>query len=121
MFAVSLRGNYLYGYALGQTDEKRQLFAWANVAADLWKAFGLLAVSVLWKAKHLRAASIASVTWFVCLLFGVNSALSVYVQDRAAMTGTREARHAIYKDAERELAVVEDKLRKLSTHRSVGE
>ena len=33
MFAVSLRGNYLFGYSLGQNDEKRQLFAWANVAA----------------------------------------------------------------------------------------
>ena len=27
MFAVSLRGNYLYGYSLGQTDEKRQQVA----------------------------------------------------------------------------------------------
>ena len=121
MFAVSLRGNYLYGYSLGQTDEKRQLFAWANVAADVWKAFGLLAISVLWRTKHRRAAAIACVAWLVCLLFGVNSALGVYVQDRAAMTGTREAAHATYKDAERELAGAEDKLRKLPTHRSVGE
>ena len=91
MFAVSLRGNYLFGYGLGQTPEKRQLFAWANVAADVWKAFGLIAVSVLWRTRHRRAASVASVAWFVCLLFGINSALGIYVQDRAALTGMREA------------------------------
>src|SRR5438046_1341241 len=78
MFGVSMRGNYLFGYGLGQTPEKRELFAWANVAADVWKAFGLLAVSMLWRSKHRRAASFASVAWFACLLFGVNSALGVY-------------------------------------------
>ena len=26
MFVVSLRGNYLYGYGIGQSDEKRLLF-----------------------------------------------------------------------------------------------
>ena len=121
MFAVSLRGNYLFGYGLGQTPEKRQLFAWANVAADVWKAFGLIAVSVLWRTRHRRAASVASVAWFVCLLFGINSALGIYVQDRAALTGMREAKHASYKDAATELAGVEERLRRLPPHRSIGE
>ena len=121
MFAVSLRGNYLFGYSLGQNDEKRQLFAWANVAADVWKAFGLLAVSMLWRKKQRRAASVASVAWFVCLLFGINSAIGVYVQDRSALTGSREAQHATYKDAEKELTIVEGKLRGLAKHRSIGE
>lgn len=35
MFVISLRSNYLYGYGIGQSDEKRLLFAWANVAADI--------------------------------------------------------------------------------------
>jgi hypothetical protein len=74
MFAVSVRGNYLFGYGLGQTPEKRELFAWANVAADVWKAFGLVAVSALWREKRRRGALIASIAWFGCLLFGINSA-----------------------------------------------
>jgi hypothetical protein len=61
MFAVSVRGNHLFGYGPGQTPEKRQLFAWANVAADVWKAFGLVAVSALWRDKSRRTASIASI------------------------------------------------------------
>lgn len=121
MFAVSLRGNYLYGYGLGQTPEKRELFAWANVAADVWKAFGLVAVSALWRDKRRRAASIASVAWLACLLFGVNSALGVYVQDRAAITGSREAAHATYREAEAELTVVDAQLRSLARHRSTGQ
>ena len=47
MFFVSMRGNYLFGYGIGQTPEKRELFGWANVAADIWKAFGLIVLTVL--------------------------------------------------------------------------
>src|SRR5438046_1649198 len=74
MYTISLRGNYLYGYALGQTQEKRELFAWANVAADLWKGFGLVAVVLLWRA-HKRISLLAAATWLLCFATGVNSAI----------------------------------------------
>src|SRR5438876_5081021 len=102
IYIVSLRGNYLYGYGLGQTAEKRELFAWANVAADIWKGVGLIAVVLLWRT-HKRIALMAALAWLVCLATGVNSAIGVYVQDRAALTGTREAKHTSYKDTEQEL------------------
>lgn len=121
MFVISLRGNYLYGYGIGQSDEKRALFAWANVAADVWKAFGLVAISALWRNRHWRIALVGSIAWFVCLLSGINSAIGVYVQDRAALTGLREAKHASYRDVERDLAHVEAKLATLGRHRSTGE
>jgi len=121
MFAVSLRGNFLFGYSIGQTDEKRLLFGWANVAADTWKAFGLIAVAMLWRTKHRRAAVLASLAWLTCLLFGINSALGIYVQDRATLIGTREAQHATYTDVEKELAGIEARLRGRAPQRSVGE
>ena len=114
MFLISMRGNYLYGYGLGQSDEKRTLFAWANVAADVWKAFGLIAATVLWRNHHRRIALAGFVAWAVCLSSGVNSAIGVYVQDRATLTGTREAQHASYSDADRELRGVEDKINALT-------
>jgi hypothetical protein len=121
MFVVSSRGNYLYGYGLGQSPEKRELFAWANVAADVWKAFGLVAVAALWRERRRRAALLGSIAWLVCLAFGLNSALGVYVQDRTTFTGSREAVHATYREAEAELAIVERQLRALNPHRSTGE
>lgn len=121
MFVISLRGNYLYGYGIGQSDEKRVLFAWANVAADVWKAFGLVALSVLWRNRHRRIALVGSIAWFVCLLSGINSAIGVYVQDRAALTGLREAKHASYQDTGRELKQLEERLATLAPHRSTGE
>ena len=48
MFVVSSRGNYL---RLRPRAEKRELFAWANVAADVWKAFGLVAIGALWREQ----------------------------------------------------------------------
>lgn len=121
MLAVSLRGNFLYGYSLGQTDEKRLLFAWANVGADVWKAFGLIAASVLWRAAHRRAALFASIAWLMCLLFAINSALGIYVQDRAALTGTRAATYASYTDAEKQLAALEQRLHERPTTPTPGE
>jgi len=120
MFAISLRGNYLYGYGLGQTPEKRELFAWANVAADIWKGFGLVAVVMLWRA-HKRMALVAALAWFVCLATGVNSAIGVYVQDRTALTGTREAKQRTYNDVEKDLAHIAARVAQLPRHRSVQE
>jgi len=121
MFLVSMRGNYLFGYEIGQTPEKRQLFAWANVAADIWKAFGLIALTVLWRNRHRRIALIGGIAWLVCLLSGVNSAIGVYVQDRMGVTGSREARHATFKDVEKELRELEEKMKSLPSHRGAGQ
>ena len=68
MFLISMRGNYLYGYGIGQSEEKRLLFAWANVAADVWKAFGLVAITLLWRIAALahRARSARSRGSSVC-------------------------------------------------------
>src|SRR5258708_6867423 len=118
MYVISLRGNYLYGYGLGQTQEKRELFAWANVAADMWKGFGLVAVVLLWSA-HKRMALLASIAWLVCVATGVNSAIGVYVQDRATLTGTREATHTSYGEAQKALTDVEERMRILGPRRSV--
>lgn len=118
IYMVSLRGNYLYGYSLGQTSEKRELFAWANVAADIWKGFGLVAVLLLWR-NNKRMSLVALVAWIICVATGVNSAIGVYVQDRAALTGSREAKHVTFKDVEHELAEVEQRLASLAPHRSV--
>lgn len=121
MFVVSLRSNYLYGYGIGQTDEKRLLFAWANVAADIWKAFGLVAITLLWRASHRRIAILASIAWLVCLLSGINSAIGIYVHDRTILTGERRAKYIDYRDAERELAEIEARRNHLSSVRSLGE
>lgn len=121
MFIVSMRGNYLFGYGMGQTPEKRELFAWANVAADVWKAFGLIVLTVLWRNRHRRMALIGGLAWFVCLLSGINSAIGVYVQDRTAATGSRAAHHATFKDAEKELEHLEARYARLSSARPVAQ
>lgn len=118
---VSLRGNFLYGYSLGQTDEKRLLFAWANVGADLWKAFGLIAVSLLWRSSQRRTAIGALLTWLMCLVFGINSALGIYVHDRATLVGGKETLHASLRDAQAELSELESKLRARGVQRATSE
>jgi hypothetical protein len=112
MFAVSMRANYLYGYGIGQSPDTKLAIAWANVAADLWKGFGLIVVVGLWRSKSRRAAMVISLTWLVCLSFSVSSAIGIYVQERTALTSGREAQHAALQDAERELREIEEKLKR---------
>lgn len=76
---------------------------------------------MLWHSRHRRVALAGSVAWLVCLLTGINSAIGVYVQDRAALTGERQSKHASYRDAERDLVEVEAKRAQLASARSVGE
>ena len=121
LFLISMRGNYLYGYSIGQSDEKRILFGWANVAADVWKAFGLVAVTILWRGRYRHVALAGTVAWLVCLCSGLNSAIGLYVQDRSTFTGTREAQHTNYEDAQNDLRRVTEQLRSLASHRSIGE
>jgi hypothetical protein len=49
MFLISMRANYLYGRSIGQSPETQEALAWANVGADVWKAFGLIVVTALWR------------------------------------------------------------------------
>jgi hypothetical protein len=119
MAAVSLRANYLFGYGFGQTPEKAQVFAWANVAADLWKVSGLIVIASLWRARQRRFALILLPIWALCLLWGLASAIGIYAQDRTALIGGRAAVAATYKDAERELDEIDAKLNLLTTQRSV--
>ena len=121
MFAVSMRANYLYGYGIGQSPDTKFAIAWANVAADLWKGFGLIVAAGLWRAKSRRAAIVISLTWLVCLSFSVSSAIGIYVQERTALTSGREAQHAALQDAERELRDIEEKLKRDNVQQTIAQ
>ena len=120
MYAVSMRANYLYGCGIGQSADTKLAIAWANVAADLWKGFGLIVAVGLWRAKSRRASIVVSLTWLMCLCFSVSSAIGIYVQERSVLTGSREALHVSLQDAERELHDIEEKL-KVGERRSVAQ
>jgi hypothetical protein len=121
MFLISMRANYLYGRSIGQSPETQETLAWANVGADVWKAFGLIVVAVLFRKSMYRAAVATMLTWAICLSFSVTSAIGIYVQERTTLTGGREAKHASYEDATKELANVERRIKGLAKHRTVAE
>jgi hypothetical protein len=120
MVAVSLRANYLFGYGFGQTEEKAYVFGWANVAADLWKVSGLIVLTSLWQAEQRRVAIVLTPLWFMCLVWGLASAIGIYAQDRTTLVGTRQATVATLKDVQRELEIIDHKLERL-TQRSVAQ
>jgi hypothetical protein len=64
--------------------------------------------------------SVRCARWYHSLS-GINSAIGLYVQDRSNVTGTREAKHTNYQEAQSELQRVTEKLASIGSHRSVRE
>jgi hypothetical protein len=114
MFLISMRANYLYARSIGQSPETQLAIAWANVGADVWKAFGLIVVAGLWRTDSRRAAAAAFCAWAMCLCFSVTSAIGIYVQERAGHTGSRAAKHASLTEARTELATLDDRIKSRS-------
>ena len=56
MLCISMRVNFLFGYSLGQTPERAEVFGWVSVISDLWKALGLIIVVVLFRERRQWAA-----------------------------------------------------------------
>jgi len=110
MLALSMLTNATFGYRFGSTALTAGVFAAANVIADTWKGLGLIVVSGLVRQRHRSVAGLLSLLWLVALGFGVASSMGVYVQDRTAMVGGREALQATLRDIERELAEEEARL-----------
>lgn len=111
MFLVSMRANYLYGRSIGQSPETQLAIAWANVGADVWKAFGLIVAAALWRARWRRASASAFLAWAICLCFSVTSAIGIYVQERTTLTGGRLAQHASFAEARAELLALDARLK----------
>jgi hypothetical protein len=111
MLALSMLTNATFGYRFGTTAVTATVFAAANVIADIWKGLGLIVVAGLVRQRHRFVGVLLGVLWTVALIFGVASSMGVYVQDRTAMVGGREAKQANLRDAEQELAGEEEKQR----------
>ena len=111
IFVISMRANYLYGRSIGQSPETQEAMAWANVGADIWKAFGLIIVAGLWRNRRRRAAAATFCAWAICLCFSVMSAIGIYVQERTTLTGGRQVQQADLADARAELAALEEQLK----------
>ena len=109
MLALSMLTNATFGYRFGTTAVTAGVFAAANVIADIWKGLGLIVVAGLLRERHRSVAALLAVLWIVALMFGVASSMGVYVQDRTAMVGGREAQQANLRDVS-----VSSRLRKKS-------
>src|SRR5262249_51462861 len=103
MLALSMVTNATFGYRFGTTPVTAVVFAAANVVADIWKGLGLIVVAALLRERHRSVALLLMSVWVVALSFGIASSMGVYVQDRTAMVGGREALHANLRDVDREL------------------
>ena len=121
MIAISMRLNFLFGAALGQTAEKSLVFGLVSVGADAWKGLGPIFIFALWRSRKRSPAAAATVVWIPCFLFSITSALGLAIQDRASAIGGRETVQANYEDVRTEIEDVETRRRALPSHRSAGE
>jgi hypothetical protein len=116
MLCISMRVNFLFGYSLGQTPERAEVFGWVSVISDFWKAFGPIFIVALFRAKKL-AAVVASFIWAACLLYSVTSAVGAAIEDRSNRTGNRETIVMDYDEFTAEAKLLEEKRNDLRKHR----
>src|SRR5947209_5937658 len=108
---ISMRLNFLFGTALGQTADKALVFGCVSLVADAWKGLAPLFVFALLRERRLPSAAAGSIVWLVCFLFAVSSALGIAIQDRMTMTEGGEVLRAGYQDIRSELDQTEIKRR----------
>ena len=121
MLGISMRLNFLFGYSLGQTPEKAQVFGWVSVISDAWKGLGPIFVLALFRARRGWSAAGAASIWSVCFIYSVTSALGVAVEDRSNRTGSRETIVMNYDETVTEAKRIEQKRKGLRAHRPAAE
>ena len=121
MLGISMRLNFLFGYSLGQTPEKAQVFGWVSVISDAWKGLGPIFVLALFRARRGWSAAGATSIWSVCFIYSVTSALGVAVEDRSNRTGSRETIVMNYDGTVAEAKRLEQKRKGLRAHRPAPE
>jgi hypothetical protein len=115
MIVVSIRANFLFGYSLGRTDDKALIFAWANVSTDIWKVFGLILISRLWRQGQPYFAIVLVPVWLLCVLWGMIGAIGIYAQDRATLVAERRDSADSRVERKRKIAEINRKLSSAST------
>jgi hypothetical protein len=109
MLGISMRVNFLFGYSLGQTPERAEVFGWVSVISDLWKALGPLFFIALFRARRQWAGVAASAIWAACLLYSVTSAVGAAIEDRSSRTGNRDTLALNYDEFTADVKRLEDK------------
>ena len=117
MLGISMRVNFLFGYSLGQTPERAEVFGWVSVISDLWKALGPMCFIALFRARRQWTGAAASAIWAACLFYSVTSAVGAAIEDRSSRTGNREILVMNYDEFTAEAKRLEDKRSDLLKHR----
>ena len=118
---ITMRLNFLFTVSMVQDPEKKLLFGYGSVIADLWKACGLIFVPLLWRQRKYASSIAAASVWSLCCAWAIASLLGTVAQERMAATGGRETIHASYTDAVKELAELEARFKSLRPTRLAAE
>ena len=116
MLCISMRVNFLFGYSLGQTLERAEVFGWVSVISDFWKALGPIFIVALFRAKKWTAI-VASLIWAACLLYSITSAVGAAIEDRSSRMGNRETIVMDYDEFTADARRLEEKRNGLRKHR----
>jgi len=117
MLYISMRVNFSFGYSLGQTPERAEVFGSVSVISDLWKALSPIFIVALFRAKRKWATIAASAIWAACFLYSVTSAVGAAIEDRSSRTGNRDTIVMNYDEFTADVKRLEEKRNSLRAHR----
>ena len=117
MLYISMRINFFFGYSLGQTPERAEVFGSVSVISDCWKALGPIFIVALFREKRQWTTAAASAIWAACFLYSVTSAVGAAIEDRSSRTGNREAIVMNYDEFTADAKRLEERRNGLRAHR----
>lgn len=118
LLLVSAKMNYRFGYSLGKTPEDGEIYAWASVAADVFKALVPFFFFAAWRSKAWAAALAAFAVWLVVTGYALTGALGHSLLNRMETAGKRTLAAETHKDLRAGLKKNQDDLNWLPSSRS---
>jgi len=87
---VSAGMNVKFGTSFAQNEQEYYLWAGASVAADIWKALGLIIIGTIFSRKDAIISVGALCLWALCLAFSVSAAIGFAAFSRLETTAARQ-------------------------------
>lgn len=120
LMAVSAYMNYQFMLGQGKTLTDGQVYGAASVAMDMFKALAPFFFYWAWRSGRYVVAGVGFAVWVAFSTFSLISAIGYSAENRAAVSGSKEAITATYQDAKNELESAREKRKLLGAVQPVS-
>lgn len=111
LLGVSAAMNFRFGVTLGKTPEDGQIYGWASVASDVFKAITPFFFFAAWRSRAWAVAFAAALVWIVTTGYALTGALGHSLLNRMETTSKRTLAAEVHGDLRTDKKRFEEQLK----------